>query len=172
MVTGKGVEVDPGAELQKTLQGISTRVSDLTIPLGLIGQQWFKSNRAIFTLKSAGKYFDLTEKYANFKIRHLGSQYPILRLTGKLEASITDPSDENAVGYIINKISLALGTRVATESGAPYAWFLHHGTAKMRARPVVLFGNEQVAPGALSNRVEQWKKILLDYVVKVSKQRG
>jgi len=165
------VDVDPKGELRKTFQEIGNKVSDLTIPMGLITQSWFKTNRAIFSLKSAGKYVDLTEKYKKFKIRHLGSAYPILKLSGQLEASITEPTDGYAVHYMINKLSLALGTRVVSKDGAPYGYFLHHGTKKMPARPVVLFGAEQVAPSGLNKRVEAWRKILLDYVVKVSKQQ-
>lgn len=170
MVTGKGIEVDPKNSLQKTLQSIAASATDLTLPLNLIAQQWFKSNRAIFTLKGPGQYADLTPAYKKFKVRHLGSAYPILRLSGALEASLTDPTDGSAVNYIINKVSLALGTRVASAEGAPYGYFLHHGTSKMKARPVVLFGNEQIAPGALKGRVEQWRKIILDHVVREGKK--
>lgn len=155
-------QVDPQKKLAKALQKASLLVNDLTIPLQLISQQWFKSNRAIFTLKSQGKYVDLSELYKPRKKTAWGFVYPILKASGKLEKSITDPAHSNAISFIINRKSLVVGTNVE------YAEFLHDGTSKMPARAVVLFGNEQVAPNALNTRVRQWELAILDYAAKVS----
>lgn len=154
------VEVDPQAKLRTAIRKAAREGGDLTVPLTLIGQQWFKSNRAIFALKGPGKYPDLTERYKKFKERHLGSAYPILKLTGRLEGSITDPSDGDAVMQIINNSDLLLGTTV------PYANFHQNPgeSSPLPRRPMVLFGNEQVAPGALSRRVKQWEETLLNWV--------
>lgn len=184
MVTG--VEVDPKKELQNALKHAERKVSDLTIPLTLIAQNWFKSNRAIFTLKSQGKYADLSTKsffawwekgdlrrmfqggYKEYKAAKWGFTYPILKATGRLEKSITDPAHQDSVNKILNRKILFVG------SATPYANFLHAGTRRMPARPVVIFGNEQVAPGALRGRVEIWKQIVADYAVRVAEraQRG
>jgi phage gpG-like protein len=156
--------VDPQKELSKALRKAAREVSDLREPLTLIAQSWFKSNRAIFTLKSKGKYVDLSPLYKKWKIRHLGTPYPILKLTGALEASITDPTDSFAVSQILNRTELFVGTKI------PYAGVHHRGSRKRNIpiRPVVLFGNEQVAPGALAKRVDTWKKIIFDYCKRAS----
>jgi hypothetical protein len=157
------VEVDPFGRLRATLKEASDKLGDLTVPLTLIAQSWFKSNKAIFALAGPGKYVDLTDLYKKQKTKALGSPYPILKYTGRLEKSLTDPTNPAAISEIVNKNSLIVGTRVQSKSGAPYASFLHFGTSRMAARPVVLFGNEQVAPGALEARVEGWRRILLDW---------
>ncbi len=105
---------------------------------------------------------DLSELYKPRKQAAVGFVYPILKRTGLLSKSITEPAHPNAISLIINRKALTLGTNVA------YANFLHQGTKKMPARPVVLFGNEQVAPGALKNRVKQWEQEILNYAAQVS----
>ena len=88
--------------------------------------------------------------------------------TGKLGKSMTDPSSSDSVATIVNKKTLLLGTKVKSKRGAPYAFFLHFGTKKMKARPLVLFGSEQVAPRAINKRVENWAKMLGKYIRDVS----
>ena len=156
------ITVDPNRELRRSLLEAAQKVGDLTIPLNLISREWFKSNRAIFSLKGPGKYVDLTALYKERKRKSEGFIYPILKRSGRLEKSITDPTDPEAVSYIINKISLALGTTT------PYAVYHHEGAGNNPVRPVVLFGNEQVAPQALNKRVEIWRRILMDYAKQVS----
>lgn len=163
------VEVDPQGALAKALGEASAKVSDLTLPLNLIAQQWFKSNVAIFTLVGAGKYVDLTDLYKKRKTKAKGSPYPILKWSGALESSITDPTNAFSIHNIINRNSLLLGTRITSKTGAPYAYFLHNGTSKMAARPVVLFGNEQVAPSSLTARIDGWRKLIL---AEVARQTG
>jgi len=165
---GIKTQVDPQKALAKTLRQAAKQVSDLTIPLTLISQQWFKSNRAIFTLKSHGAYVDLSPLYKKWKAAKLGSPYPILKLTGKLEDSITDPTSPFAVSYILSKTDLFVGSKVG------YAGVHHKGSRKrgIPIRPVVLFGNEQVAPGALKNRIKTWEKIVMKYVADVSGATG
>lgn len=177
------VEVDPQRKLSEALQEAAKKVSDLTIPLHSIAQSWFKSNNAIFSLKGPGKYppfknstrtsgsrgMDVEKSpYQKWKIKKFGFDYPLLFATGALAKSITDPTDESAVNYIINKVSLAVGTAV------PYA--IYHQSKMPRAimpyRPMILFGNEQVAPGALAGRVKQWREQIFDHVAKVSGVRS
>lgn len=176
------IEVDPKRELRSFINDALKKTDNLTVPLHLIAQQWFKSNRAIFDLKGPGKYQDLSTKpffawwekkdfrryysggYKEYKTARWGAAYPILYRTGRLKRSITEPSDGEAVEKIINRNALELGTAV------PYAVY-HHSDAprtKMPWRPVLLYGNEQVAPGALKNRIEIWQEILIDYVSQVS----
>lgn len=177
MVDGPVFKVDPTGEFSRALKEAGKKSADLTIPLKLIAQSWFKSNRAIFALKGPGQYEDLTDNpagkgYKSMKEKLFGSAYPILYRYGHLMSSITNPQDPASVNYIVNKLSLALGTKVTTASGSPYAYFLHHGASKMKARPVVLFGTEQVAPQELNKRVELWRQIMLNYVANVAKKNG
>lgn len=155
--------IDPDQKFQKAVNLAGKLVDDLTVPLTLITQSWFQGNKSIFLLKGPGKFVDLSEKYKLLKKRTVGFIYPILKSSGKLEGSLTDASHPNSIAQIINKKSLILGTNVESKKGAPYARFLHFGTKNMQARPVVLFGVEQVAPKALNKRVEIWANTLLDF---------
>lgn len=161
-------QVDPQKALAKTLAKARKQVSDLTIPLTLIAQQWFKSNKAIFTLKTRGAYVDLSPLYKKWKTNVLGSPYPILKLSGDLEASITEPADPFAVSYILSKTDLFVGSKIA------YAGVHHKGSRKRNIpiRPVVLFGNEQVAPQALRTRIKTWERMVMKYVADVSGATG
>ena len=154
------IEVDPGEKLRATLAKAALACDDLTPALILIAQYWFKSNSAIFSLKSKGKYADLSPKYKAYKASILGSPYPILLFGGRLMASITGEPNEESVNQIINRKSLVLGTSV------PYANILQSGSTKrnLPPRPVVLFGNEAVAPSAVKNRVAAWQDIMVRYV--------
>ena len=183
------IDVDPGKALSSFLKKAAEQVQDLRLPLNLIAQQWFKSNLAIFDLSGPGKYppfknsisaksrgmalsgmrkgthYDITKSpYQIQKLKEVGFDYPLLKKYGALESSITNPTDPNAVNYLINKVSMALGTTV------PYA--IYHQSKDPRTvmpyRPMILFGNEQVAPGALSGRVAQWKSLIENYVKRVS----
>lgn len=157
-------EVDPKKELRKALRNAARQVDNLTIPLKLISQEWFKSNRAIFSLKGHGKYVDLKELTKKYKQREVGFVYPILRRSHQLEQSITEPETPEAISQIINKKDLVLGTRT------PYAHFHQEGTKYLPIRPMVLFGNEQVAPEALKTRIGIWQERLVDYVRQVTEE--
>src|SRR3990167_7515127 len=160
MVDAVTIEISNESAFKQRLHEISKKVNDLTIPLTLISQSWFKSNRAIFSLKGPGKYEDLSPKYKLFKTKTFGSPYPILKLSGSLEKSITEPTDHRAISEIVNKKVLLLGSRVTSKDGAPYAIFLHNGTSRgMPARPVVLLGSEQSAPSGLNKRVNGFIQI-------------
>lgn len=160
------IEVDPGDEFNRAVKKTIKEVEDLTIPFTLISKSWFQSNKAIFRLKSPGKYADLSRNYKNAKKAMVGFVYPILKLHGKLEKSITDPTASGAISLILNKQTLVLGTAV------PYAQFHQKGTRFMPARPAVLVGAEQTAPPELNKRQEIWIETLANYVLERSKQVG
>lgn len=157
--------VDPGKEFQSAIASASEKVDDLTIPLTLIAQSWFKTNRAIFSLKGPGKYKDLSEKYKKIKARKFGSPYPILLASGRLAASITVPGASESINKILNKKNLILGTTT------PYAAPLQFGSKFMPARPMVLIGSEQVSPEGVNRRLEAWVKILAKYCVDVTSRK-
>lgn len=149
--------VDPDNKFKDAMQKASKDVSDLSIPLTLISREWFKSNRALFALKSPGKFTDLSPSTKKEKEPEV---YPILRRSGVLESSITDPTDQSAVSLIINRLTLIMGTKVE------YAPFLHFGTKKMPSRPFVMIGAEQTGPEEFNVRKEIWINIIQDYVNK------
>lgn len=145
------------------MESAVAQVSNLTVPLTLIAKQWFQSNKAIFTLQGPGKYDDLDfynpkGKYKKQKLSKWGFVYPILKASGMLEKSLTDPSDPESFNMIINNNQLIVGTTVK------YAQYLQEGTSFMPPRPVVLYGAEQVAPDSLNQRRDIWIRILQDYV--------
>lgn len=105
---------------------------DLKIPFAQIAKDFQKSRKAIFALKSAGEYPDLSTKpffawweegdlrkqydggYKEYKKAKFGFDYPILKATGRLERSITNQSDPDNITRITS-LTLTMGTSV------PYA---------------------------------------------------
>lgn len=158
------LKVDPDGRLKNAVKDAIAKVGDLTIPLKAITRSWFKSNRAIFELKGPGKYTDLAESTKKQKTKVLGTPYPILRLTGRLESSLTQAGSSDAISSIIGKNALILGTAV------PYG--IYHQSAAPRSklpfRPFIFLGAEQTAPTPLHNRRENWIKILTDHVEQVA----
>ena len=150
-------------EFQNLLDKTYKLTKDLTVPLTLIYQEWLKGNRAIFSLKGKGKYEDLSAGYKITKQKQWGFVYPILRASGRLEGSITNAGDPEAIGQIINKKNLLMGTKV------PYAIFPQMGTRFMPPRPPILFGPEQVGDKIPNQRLERWKEILLSWCLQGSK---
>lgn len=152
--------VDPGDRFKNAMTKAIASVDDLTIPLQLIARQWFKSNRALFLLKSQGKFADLSDAYKEQKEKLVGFVYPILKRSGALEQSVTDPQDSDAISVIVNKTGLILGTKKR------YALYLHFGTKKMPARPFVMIGAEQTGPEEFNLRESAWVATIEDYVMK------
>lgn len=167
-------EVDSEKRLDKAIKKAIKEVEDLTLPFSLISKSWFKGNRSIFDMgrKGPGKYEDYDggaeSAYATRKKKTYGFVYPMLVASGKLKESMINPNSSDSINSVINKKTLELGTSVTSAAGAPYPSYLHYGTKFMPARPVVLFGSEQVAPSELNKRVSIWVKIIEDYVLQVS----
>lgn len=84
---------------------------DLTIPFAIIAKDFYKSRKAIFLLSGPGGYPDLNEKYKVRKQKAVGFTYPILKLTGRLEKSVTDEQSPDNVTRI-DPESLDMGTTV------------------------------------------------------------
>ncbi len=158
--------VDSDKKFSQAIKDALEQVDDLTIPFTLIAKSWFKSNKAIFALKGPGKYQDLSPKYKKQKQKSVGFVYPILRRSGVLEESVTNPASPNSINLILNKNTLVLGTKV------PYGAYHQFGTSKLPARPFVLIGAEQVSPPELNRRVDAWIEIVKDYVLQASRSAG
>jgi phage gpG-like protein len=170
------IAFDKNSKFQKKLNEVFKATGDLTIPLKLIANEWFRGNKSIFVLKGPGRYKDLSTKpfyarwekdpslrkryeggYREYKAAKYGSAYPILKATGKLAKSITDPRDGYSIARIINKKTLVLGTSI------PYG--IYHQSdlprKKIPYRPFLFLGVEQIAPQDIkNNRVKNWIKIL------------
>lgn len=154
--------VDPDKRLRSALARALEETEDLRVPLTLIAKDWFKTNRVIFQLKGPGRYVDLKPRTKAQKRRKFGFIYPILEASGKLSASITQPTNPNAVNEIINKRTLVMGTKV------PYAGYLQYGTSNMPARPFVFFGPESREWGSESTfavRQTQWLNMINSYIL-------
>ncbi len=139
---------------------------DLTLPLTLITKDFYKSQQGIFQLKGPGQYADLSKKYKAEKAALLGSAYPILKRSGRLEKSVTNPNSPDAWNYIVNKDTLILESRVE------YGIFHQLGTSKMPRRPFFFIGPEAptYATDEMKGRAERWLNILNSYVLRKLKQ--
>jgi phage gpG-like protein len=152
-------------EFNRAVRDALKQVDDLTLPFALITKSWFKGNRAIFAVSGPGKYQDLTERYKKTKKKAVGFIYPILRRSGLLEKSITDPASPESINLIINKSTLILGTKVRYASA-------HQLGIKVPARPFLLIGGEQTAPDEINKRRDAWIETIKNYVMQVSEQIG
>jgi phage gpG-like protein len=181
------IDVDPSKAFKRSLVDSARQSSDLRTPFREITASFFKTNKAIFKAKSKQGYFeDLSSKplyafwldddspavsknndskffpggYKDLKKKTHGFVYPILKASGRLEESITNPADSDALESVVNKNVLILGTRV------PYATWLQEGTKKMPKRPFLLFGNENegfARTTTAKRRFQRWKEVLEKY---------
>ena len=161
------VRLDPSGNFSKYLRDAIKSVKDLRIPLELIRESWFKSNRAIFALKSNGGWPDLTTAYKKQKLAKFGFVYPMLQREGLLRQALTIPGNENSVSKIIERRTINLGV---DEEKVPYFSHLNWGTKRgLKPRPYILLGAEQVAPRdpAFNTRVKVWQRMITDYVIDV-----
>jgi hypothetical protein len=155
--------VENDEDFKKALDRLAATTNDFRIPFGLIAKEFYQSNKKIFSLKSAGKYPDLSPKYKIAKQREVGFVYPILLKTGALAASLLKPNANGSV-RTIRKQELLLGTRI------PYAKFHQSDEprTKIPLRKVVFIdgGPLETSSGAsTSGRRESWLNIINDYIL-------
>lgn len=152
----------------------SEAVDDLRVPFGLIMWDFYKSEQAIFKLKSAGKYPDFKSggadsPYAKRKQKLVGFQYPLLVRSGRLAASMLNPLAQGAIARI-DRLSLTIGTSIEYgiyhQSDAP--------RTKIPLRKFLFIGPEapEFASSEQTGRTERWLNIINDYVLKKMKQSG
>ena len=139
-----------------SLDKAAKTVGDLRIALGLIARDWFKSNKAQFSLQGSGQYPPLSAKYAEAKRKSVGRK-PILVRSGKLRDSMTDLGSADSI-VKIGKTSMMLGTQVAHgiyhQSDQP--------RSKIPLRKFLFIGPEapRSAPSAITGRLQRWMNIL------------
>lgn|SRR4030042_5598721 len=157
--------VDNDKSFQRAIKRMSRVTSDFRIPFNLIANDFYKSEKAIFQLKSSGFYPDLSPKYKEFKERKYGFAYPILvGKTGRLAASLLSRNAPYSE-FFIGKQTLIFGTNV------DYA--IYHQSDRPRKkiplRKVLFIDYESVrnAPKGLGGRKARWLAIIYDYMLKV-----
>lgn len=167
---------------QVSIDKAFVEVKNLKQPFTAIAKDFYKSQRAIFELTTSGKYPDFKgekknglTKYQSYKISKNyqgvnGSGYPLLKATGKLERSVTDPSSSFAI-LEIEKTFLKIGTSV------PYANYHQQdnpdlGNRKMPTRKFLFIGPEsKFANDDQRGRLDRWTKTINSYVLKVMKRQ-
>jgi hypothetical protein len=159
-------------DFQAALDRLGKQTSDFRIPFGLIGMDWYRSNRKLFTLSSAGLYQDLapsqgqdgnpttTSNYKAVKAaRQGGNPYPILvGQTKKLSKSILSRTAEGAI-FQIGKRELIMGTDIS------YATY--HQSNKPRSkipqRKIIFIDGgpaDRSKDSSIAGRRERWLSII------------
>lgn len=155
-------KIENDAKFRAGLKAAAAAVGDLTVPLTLIAKDFYKSEKAIFMLKGPGQYPDLKEKTKEAKRRGGFSVYPILKRTGRLGESLTNPTHPDAFNQILNKTTLVIGTQV------PYGVY-HQSDAprfKIPLRKFLFIGPESKFAGSEQRgRLERWMNILQGFVM-------
>lgn len=159
---------------------------DLRIPFQQIVKDFHRSEKAIFKLKGPGQYPDFKAPkvketwktpgrpemrtrtgeltaYQNFKKRSVGFVYPLLKFTGRLEASVTGENQDSIVQ--IGPKVLAIGTSV------PYG--VYHQSddprSKIPLRKFLFIGPESVKYASdkdITGRLERWNNILNTFILR------
>lgn len=166
--------VDNDNKFRDALKAASESVEDLRIPFGLILSDFYKSEQAIFKLKSPGQYPDFknggrSSKYAKQKQKQVGFTYPLLVKSGRMAASLLGPNNPGSISKI-TKLSLAFGTQV------PYT--IYHQSDEPRTviplRKVLFIGPEapRFATSEQAGRLQRWTTILTDYLTKKLAQKN
>lgn len=173
-------EVDNDKAFEKAINRAREAVGDLTLPFNLISDDFYKSQAAIFNLKSPGQYPDFgginptperTEKAKKAKQRRAGFIYPLLvGREQRIKQSTTRPDHPEAINKIDKGRVLVIGTTV------PYAVYHQSddGRTVMPQRKFLFIGPEapKFANSQQQGRLERWLRILQDYVESVFEARG
>ena len=170
--------VENDVVILRALTRLSKQVDDMRIPFGLISKEFFQGNKKIFSLKGPGKYPKLgglnptekvkfegreitkRERAEITKKREVGFIYPLLKRSGDLEKSLTNPRGAGAIN-VRTKRSLFLGTAIN------YAVHHQFGTTKMNIRkPVFIDGGplETSVGSTTSGRRQAWINIIDTYI--------
>jgi len=170
--------IENAEAFQKKLDELGNVLSDFRIPFKLIASDFYKSNRKIFTLQSAGLYQDLapskgidgnpttTSNYKKKKERKLGFAYPILvGETRELSNSILGGRNKGSV-FTLRKQALLMGTRV---DHAKY----HQGDGIRKKIPqrkfVFIDGGpaDKSSDSSINGRRERWTSIIDEHIKQI-----
>lgn len=159
--------VDNDRRFRDALTAASGVIEDFRIPFGQILRDFYRSEQAIFTLKSPGKYDDFRSggaqsKYAIAKQKAVGFKYPLLVRSGRMAASLLGPNNPGSVAQI-GQSSLSFGTSI------PYT--IYHQSDEPRKeiplRKVLFIGPEatQFANSDQAGRLQRWLGYIDNHVV-------
>lgn len=160
--------VDNDRSFRNAMKRASETVQDLRIPFGLILADFYKSQQAIFKLKSPGQYPDFKNggsmsKYAQEKEKAVGFKYPLLVRSGALAASLLGPNNKGSISQI-TPLTLTFGTAID--------YGIYHQSDKPRTkiplRKFLFIGPEakRFATSEQMGRLERWNNILNDFILK------
>jgi len=165
-------------DLNEAIRRLGRATDDFRIPFRLIGSDWFRSNRKLFTLQSAGLYQDLapargidgnpttTSNYKKQKQKKLGFVYPIMvGATRVLSDSLLGAKNLGSV-FTLRRQELFMGTRV------PYAGFHQSDSprSKMPLRKIVFIDGgpaDRSKDSSISGRRERWLNIIDDHITQL-----
>jgi hypothetical protein len=157
--------VDNDRRFREAVAKAAAQIGDLTIPLTLISQDFYKSERAIFSLQGPGQYPPISPKYAKAKLRRYGFIYPLLKASGRLATSMLDPTDGDAINFIDRG-----GTRLTIGTTVPYGIYPQSDAPRQKQplRKFLFIGPEaaQFATSEQMGRLQRWLGIVNDYTVK------
>jgi hypothetical protein len=165
--------VDNDKSFRAAIQRAADATGDLRVPFALISADFYRSEQAIFALKSPGQYPDYVggekSRYAKAKEKKVGFRYPLLVRSGRLSASVLGPSNPGSIN-IVGPTELDIGTTV------PYGIY-HQSDAprtKIPLRKFLFIGPEapQFATSDQTGRPERWMNILNDWALKAAKDSG
>lgn len=153
---------------QATLTKASKQVSDLSFPMGEIARDFYKSEKAIFQLKSPGGFPDLADSTKKQKARLGIPLYPILKRSGKLEKSVTTPNSEGS-HLRVGKQFVEIGSTI------PYGIFHNSDLPrnKIPQRKFFFLGPESrqfASKREFGGRPVRWRNIVEGYVAAVLQQ--
>lgn len=169
--------VDNDRSFRRAIQRAADGLGDLRIPFGQILADFYKSERAIFSLKGPGQYPPFQGKkgkdgytaYQRNKISKAGFDYPLLVRSGSLSASLLSAGSKGSVA-MIEPLSLTIGTTIDYgkyhQSDAP--------RKRIPLRKFLFIGPEasQFATSEQQGRPERWMNIMNDFVLYKMKQSG
>ena len=121
-------------------------------------------------MSGPGQYPDLRPKTKAEKTRLGFSVYPILKRTGRLAESLTNPAHTDAINEIVNKTVLFIGSRVE--------YLVFHQSDASRTiiplRKVLFIGPEapRFATGEQIGRLQRWVSILEEYEISLAEAEG
>lgn len=164
---------DNDKRFRQALERARNVTDDLRIPLGLIAKDFYKSQAAIWKLKSPGQYPDLAESTKKDRERRGQPLYPILRRTGALETAASIQGGLGNVTRLIGKSQMHLGVE---GSVIPYAIYHQSNRArsKIPLRKFIFIGPEapQFATSEQVGRLQRWLGILNGYIAQKMEQQG
>lgn len=124
---------------------------------GFLG--FFKKKRLKF---KKGYVSTVESPYQIYKKKKYGFDYPLLKASGALEASVTGPNSPNSI-LAIDKQFLAIGTSLE------YAGYHQFGNKRLPMRKFLFIGPESkefASNKSITGRLERWNNIINNYILR------